>query len=269
MVRREPRSLDGYICLFGHQGAGRDGVLRFLDGRMRQDPRNPRPHLYAGIIRTLGGEAVDEREWRVAIDGFAREKDVTGEVYAITSLLSARCIVGLVCDAETRALLWRTGELARTSGKVDLQQVAEIWTMKVAFAVDDMDAASAAEARLQALGPPRSAWLRSESLQERAELAASLLDHERQRALYRDLLDALDGDDPRRPAAVGGMASAVAHLALRGLESATTAERLLREAIDVQEHAGMAVLSVRTGHLASRVQLGILLGPTEESLSLL
>ncbi|MGZ6133519.1 MAG: CHAT domain-containing protein, partial [Myxococcaceae bacterium] len=269
MVRRAPRSLEGYICLFGHQGAGRAEVLRFLDGQIRKDPQNPRPRLYAGIVRTLGGEAVDDHEWRLAIDGFARERDVTGEVYATTSLISARCIGRLVCDGETRELLWHTGELARASGKVDLQQVAEIWAMKVAFAVDDMDAAAAAEARLQALGPPRSTWLRSESLQARAHLAALLLDHERQRTLYRDLLDTLDADDPRRPAAVGGMASAVAHLALRGLESPTTAERLLREAIDVQQRAGLAVLSARTGYLATRVQLAILLGPTAESLSLL
>ncbi len=269
MVRRATRSLEGYICLFGHQGAGRAEVLRFLDGQLRKDPQNPRPRLYAGIIRSLGGEAVDDQEWRAAIAGFAREKDVTGEVYATTSLISARCIGRLLCDVETRALLWRTGELGRASGKVDLQQVAEIWAMKVAFAVDDMDGAAAAEARLQALGPPRSAWLRSESLQARAHLAALLLDHERQRTLYRDLLDTLDADDPRRPAAVGGMASAVAHLALRGLENPTAAERLLREAIDLQERAGLPVLSARTGYLAARVQLAILLGPTAESLSLL
>ena len=269
MVRRATRSLEGYICLFGHQGAGRAEVLRFLDGQLRKDPQNPRPRLYAGIIRSLGGEAVDDQEWRAAIAGFAREKDVTGEVYATTSLISARCIGRLLCDVETRALLWRTGELGRASGKVDLQQVAEIWGMKVAFAVDDMDGAAAAEARLQALGPPRSAWLRSESLQARAHLAALLLDHERQRTLYRDLLDTLDADDPRRPAAVGGMASAVAHLALRGLENPTAAERLLREAIDLQERAGLPVLSARTGYLAARVQLAILLGPTAESLSLL
>ena len=144
---------------------------------------------------------MDDREWRVAIDGFAREKDVTGEVYATTSLISARCIGRLLCDAETRALLWRTRELARTSGKVDLQQVAEIWAMKVGFAVDDMDASAAAEARLQALGPPRSAWLQSESLQARAHLAALLLDYERQRTLYRDLLDTLDAG---RSASPGG-----------------------------------------------------------------
>jgi CHAT domain-containing protein len=61
----------------------------------------------------------------------------------------------------------------------------------------------------------------------------------------------------------------VAHLALRGLESPAAAERLLREAIELQERAGLPVLSARTGYLAARVQLAILLGPTAESLSLL
>ncbi len=268
-VRGEPRSLGGYICLLAHQGADRAEVLRFLDGRMRSDPQNPRPRLYAGVIRSLAGEAVAEREWRTAIAGFAREKDVTGEVYAITSLISARCVSGLVCDAETRALLWRVGELAHTSGKVDLQQVAEIWAMKVGFAVDDMDATTAAEARLLALGEPRSPWLRSESLQARAHLAALLLDDERQRKRYRELLDVLDADDPRRPAAVGGEAAAAMQLALRNLENRGTAERMLREAIVVQERAGIPWLSPWTGSLASRVHLAVLLGPTEESLALL
>jgi hypothetical protein len=269
LVRQEPRSLKGYICFLAHQGEGRGEALGFLDARMRLDPRNPRPHLYAGILRSLAGEAVGEREWRVAIEGFAREHEPAGEIYAITSLLSARCIGRLRCDKETLALLWRARELAQASGRVDLMRVTEIWTMKVSFALDDMDGAEAAERRLLALGPPRSPWLNSESLHARAHLAARLQNRPRQRALYAELIDTLDADDPRRPAALGGLAAATVHLATQRLESRETAERLLRQAIAEQERAGIPLLYVETGYLASRVQLAMLLGPTVESFSLL
>ncbi len=269
LVRRDPRSLNGYTCFLAHQGEGREEALRFLDARMRLDPQNPRPHLYAGILRSLAGEAVNDREWRVAMEGFAREHEPAGEIYATTSLLSARCVGRLRCDHETLALLWHTRELARTSGRVDLMQVAEIWTMKVSFALDDMDGAEGAERWLLALGPPRSLWLKSETLQARAHLAARLHDHALQRRLYVELLDTLDADDPRRPTAVGGLAAATVHLAMEGLESRDAAERLLREAMAEQERAGIPLIYTETGYLSSRVQLAMLLGPTPESFSLL
>ena len=268
-IRRAPRALDGYVCLFRYQMDDRPEVLRFLDAQVRLDPRNPRPHLYAGIVRTLAGEGVDEREWRVAIDGFRREHEVAGEIYAITSLLSARCIGRLVCDDEAHALLRRSGQLARASGRLDLRQVVEIWTLKMAFALDDMDAADASEERLLALGKPASAWVNSEALQARAHLATLVLDHARQRALYAELFEALDPDDPRRPMALGGLAAATVHLALQRLESRESAERLVRQAIAEQERAGLPLLYRETGYLASRMQLALLLGPTAESFSLL
>jgi CHAT domain-containing protein len=268
-VRSEPRALKGYICLLAHMGEGQEEALRFLDARMRLDPPNPRPHLYAGVIRSLVGQRVDPREWRVAIDGFAREHDVAGEIYASTSLLSATCLGKGICDEQALELLRRTRELARSSGGADLQQVVEIWTMKLSFARDDMDSAEAAERRLLALGPPRSPWIQSESLQARAHLMALLGDYRRMRALYVELLGMLDADDPRRPVALGGLAAATVHLATQRLESHATAERLLREAITAQEKAGRPLVYVELGYLASRVQLAMLLGSTPESFALL
>ncbi|HZJ52768.1 MAG TPA: CHAT domain-containing protein, partial [Myxococcaceae bacterium] len=267
-VRWEPRALKGYICLLAHQGEGQEEALRFLDARMRLDPRNPRPHLYAGVMRSLAGERVDPREWRVAIEGFAREHEVAGEIYATTSLISALCFSELRCGSEALVLLRRTRDLARGSGRVDLQQVAEIWTMKVAFVLDEMDSAEAAERRLVAMGPPQSLWIKSESLQARAHLAALLGESRRQRSLYVELLETLDADDPRRPLAVGGLAAATVHLATQGLESPVTAERLLRQAIVEQERGRIALRYVELGYLASRVQLAMLLGPTPEAFSL-
>jgi CHAT domain-containing protein len=267
-VEAEPRTLKGYICLMAHQGEGLGEVLRFLDTRMQSDPENPRPHLYAGVMRVLAGQAVDDREWRIAIAGFAREHELAGEVYATSSLLSARC-GRFQCDDEALALLRRTRDLALASGRVDLQQVAEIWTMKVAFVRDDMDAAEGAEQRLLALGPPASLWIKSEALTARAHLAAMLGDYRRQRELYTELLQTLDPDDPRRPEARGGLAAAAAHLASQRLESTASAERLLREAISEQERAGVALGYMELGYLASRVQLAMVLGPTEEAFALL
>jgi len=269
LVRQEPRSLKGYVCFLAHQGEGRQEALHFLDARMQLDPRNPRPHLYAGLLRSLAGEAVDDREWRVAIAGFAREHEPAGEIYATTSLISVRCVSSFRCDPKMQVLLRRVQELARASGRVDLMQVAEIWTMKVSFALDDMDGAERAERRLLALGPPRSLWLKSETLQARAHLAASLHDYTLQRQLYAELLDTLDADDPRRPTALGGLAAATVHLAMERRENRDAAERLLREAIAEQERAGLSLRYAETGYLSSRVQLAMLLGPVPESFSLL
>ena len=64
------------ICFLVHQRDGLGEALRFLDERMRLDPENPRPHLYAGILRSLAGQRVPSREWRIAMEGFARDHEV-------------------------------------------------------------------------------------------------------------------------------------------------------------------------------------------------
>jgi CHAT domain len=268
-VRNEPRALGGYICFLVNEREGADEALRFLDERMRVDPENPRPHLYAAVLRTVGGQRVPSSEWRVAMEGFAREHEVAGEVYAATSLAYDLCWMKHRCDPETHVLLRRAQALARSSGRIDLQQVAEIWTMKVDFVLDDMDGAENTRQRLLALGPPRSPWIKSVSLQAQAHLAAKLGEHWRQRALYAELLQTLEADDPGRSAALGGQAAAVVHLAMQRLESPATAERLLREAIAEQTRAGIALRYAEVGYLASRAQLAMLLGPTPEAFSLL
>jgi hypothetical protein len=133
------------------------------------------------------------------MEGFAREQDIAGEVYAATSLVSSLCWGSCRCDPEAHGVLRHVQELARGSGRIDLQQVAEIWTMKVNFVLDDMDGAESTRRRLLALGPPRSPWIKSESLQAQAHLAANLGERWRQRALYAELLETLEADDPRRP----------------------------------------------------------------------
>jgi hypothetical protein len=268
-VRSEPRSLPPYICFLVNQREGAAEAIAFLDERMRVDPENPRPHLYAAVLRTHGGAEVNPNEWRVAMNGFAREHVAEGWIYAATSLAVALCPGKHSCSEETQALLRQAQELARASGRVDLQQVAEFFKMKVAFFLDDMDTAAASQQRLLALGPPRTSWIKSESLQAQAHLAASLGEFRRQRALYVELLQTLDADDPRRPAALGGEASAVVHLAMQRQESPALAERLLRNAIAEQQKANIPLRYAEIGYLASQTQLAMLLGPTPEALSIL
>jgi len=269
LVRREPRSLDGYECLLPHRFTQRDEVLRVLESRLRRDPEDPRPRLYRAILHHLAGDAADEREYDLAAKGFVREHDVIGEVYALTSHVSARCVYPATCDEQARALLGRAGELARASGELVLLQRWEIWRMKVALVTESLVAAEASESRLMALGEPASAFLKLESLELRAHFAARVRDYHRARVLSREMVDSLAPGDPRRALALGGVASATVHLALQGIESRENAERLVREALELQERAGLALWYPQIGYLPARIQLALLLGPTPESFLLL
>src|SRR5262249_41369671 len=73
---------------------------------------------------------------------------------------------------------------------------------------------------------------------------------------------------PRRAQALGSIAAASVHLALQGLESREAAETLVREALKEQERVGLALWYPEVGHLPSRLQLALLLGPREESFTL-
>ena len=269
MVERDPKSLDGYACLLPHRGTHRDEVLRFLEERMRRNPADPRPRFYRAVVHALGGDDVPEREWVETTEGFAREHELTGEFYALTSYASARCIGATTCDERAMSMLWRAGELARASGKLPLLQQFEIWRMKVAFARDDLATAEEAEARLLALGEPASPWLKSEGLHARAHRAWLVRDYARERALYGELLELLAPGDPRRALALGGRASASASLALQGVESTADAEHLVREALRELERSGFNLYYPDLGVLPARIQLALLLGPTAESFALL
>jgi CHAT domain-containing protein len=269
MVERDPKSLDGYACLLPYRGTQREEVLRFLDERLRRAPADPRPRFYRAVVGSLAGENVPEREWEVTAEGFAREHEVVGEFYVLTSHVSARCIGATTCDERAMSMLWQAGELARASGKRSLLQQFEIWRMKVAFARDDLATAEEAESRLLALGEPASAWLKSESLHARAHRAVLIRDYARERELYGELLELLGPGDPRRALALGGRASASATLALQGLESTAEAERLVREALRELDRSGFPLYYPDLGALPTRIQLALLLGPTPESFALL
>ena len=268
-VLSAPKSLEGYGCLLGASRLERQRVLDFLEARLRSRPDDPRPRLYRALVRHFGGEAVPDSEWTQATAGFAREGDVTGEVYALTSHVGDLCFGRWKCDDRTRSMVGRADLLARRSGKLELRQLAEVWWLKYAIATDDLARGEASEARLSALGEPSAPWLRAESLMARAHLAAMVWDYPKQRQLYGELRDRLEPSDQKRALALGGVAAASAHLALQGLEDPSKAERLLQEAIAAEERIHVDAYWQENGYLSNRVHLALLLGPTPEAIALL
>jgi hypothetical protein len=268
-VLASPRSLDGYACLLSASRLQQREVLDFLEARLRQRPTDPRPRLYRALVRHFRGDAVPDAEWSQATLGFAREGDLTGEVYALTSHVGDRCFGRYLCDEATRAMIRRADVLARRSGQLELRQLVEIWWLKYAIANNDLAQGEASEARLGALGDPAATWLQAESLMARAHLASMVWDYPRQRLLYGQLRDRLDPADARRPLALGGLAAATTYLALQGLEDPLAAERQVREAVEAQERVHADAYWQENGYLSNRVHLALLLGPTPEAIALL
>ena len=247
----------------------KERVLGFVDARLRRSPSDPRAGLYSLILHYLAGDAWRGEAYHRVAAAFGRENDLAGEFAALAWHVSARCYYQSTCDADADALLARAGELARRSGRLDLRQQWELWRMKVALNRRQLAAAAESETRLVALDEPATLWLRVESLETRAHLAALLLDHGKARALSRAMLESIGAEDPRRAVALGGIAAASVHLAFQGLERPDLAERLLREALAEQERVGLALWFPEIGFLPARLQLAILLGQSPESVALL
>jgi hypothetical protein len=267
-IDSRPASLEVYQCLLPYVFTRKERVLGFIDARLRRFPSDPRAGVHALILHYLAGDAWEGEAYDRVAAAFAREHDLAGEFTALVWHVSARCYYQSTCDAGADALLARAGELARRSGRLDLQQQWELWRIKVAANRLQLAAASESEARLVALGEPATLWLRLEALEVRAHLAAALLDHRKARELSRVMLESLGTEDPRRAVALGGLAAASAHLAFQGLESPEGAERLLRTALAEQERVGLALWFPEIGFLPARLQLAILLGQTPEAVAL-
>jgi CHAT domain-containing protein len=268
LVREQPRSLDGYECLLTHRFSEGTQVLGFLEARLRSDPADPRPRLYRAVVHHFAGDAYDLRDYARAAEAFAREGDVAGEVHALTAHVSALCVNPISCDEKALALLRRAEELALGSGQIALRQRCEVWRMKLGLVFGDLVAVEESNARIRALGDPATLFLKLEWLQLRNILATRFLDYGQARDLSQQMLDSLAPGDQRRAQALGGIAAATVHLALQGLESRETAERIVREALREQERVGLALWFPENGYLPSRLQLALLLGPGPESFDL-
>jgi len=269
-LHRTPRSFAPYQCLAAEVGRGHGAeVRRVLQDILKRTPDEPRALFYYALVRSLAGEPVEEEEYIRAAEGFRREHDVTGEVYALTSRVGNRCFAQLHCDATTESLLLEAEALAEQSDQPHLKRVAQLWWAREALMVDDVGREERALARLDAIPGEDPPWLAREVFETRAHLAGHLHDYQRKYGLYAGLLEKNGPGSWQRMVALGGMGGAAAELAARGAFDRTQAEQLLREALAEEERLGFWLSTSDAGALATRARLALLLGPTDEAMDLL
>ena len=104
----------GRLRLPSRAGSGSSGSGCSTSSRRASAAARPTrgPGCTARWCVTSRGDAVADEEWSQATEGFAREGDLTGEVYALTSHVGDRCFGRSNCDEAVRAMLWRA-DLAR------------------------------------------------------------------------------------------------------------------------------------------------------------
>jgi len=269
-LRKTPRSFGPYLCLSNEVQLGHGAeVRRILQGILKRAPDEPRALFYYALIRSLAGEHVDEDEYVRAANGFRREQNATGVVWAITSQVAERCFAGLRCDAATETLLVEAERLAEQSGDVQLKRLCQLWWAREALMVDDVGREERALARLDALPGEDPPWLARQVFETRAHLAGHLHDYQLQQALYAGLLSKNEPGSWQSMVALGGMGGAAASLAGQGLFEREKAEALLRQALGEEVRLGFDLSAVDAGALATRVRLALLLGPTDEAMDLL
>ena len=269
-LRRTPRSFAPYQCLAAEVGRGNGAEVRkVLQAVLKRTPDEPRALFYYALVRSLAGEPVEEEEYIRAAEGFRREHDVTGVVYALTTEVAQRCFAKTQCDATTEALLREAEGLAEQSDDVQLKRLCQLWWAREALMVDDVGREERALARLDALPGEDPPWLASQVFETRAHLAGHLHDYQRQYALYAGLLEKNEPGSWQSMVVLGGMGGAASELAARGAFDRARAEQLLRQALAAEERLGFWLSSSDSGALATRVRLALLLGPTDEAMELL
>ncbi len=269
-LRQAPRSFAPYQCLATEVGKGHGAEVRkVLQAILKRTPDEPRALFYYALVRSLAGEPVEEEEYIRAAEGFRREHDVTGEVYALTSQVGNRCFAKVHCDATTEALLRQAEGLAEQSGDLHLMRLCQLWWAREALMVDDVGREERALARLDAISGEDPPWFASQVFETRTHLAGLLHDYQRQYGLFAGLLEKNAPGSWQGMVALGGMGGAAAELAARGVFDRTQAEKYLRQALAEEERLGFWLSSSDNGALATRVRLALLLGPTDEAMELL
>jgi len=270
LLQAQPGSPDGYQCLLVRARQDPRRVGRILEARVRARPGDPWARFYRALFHAYGGEKVPESEYARAAEGFRREGNPRGQVWALSSQLAQRCFAQGQCDVQALGLLEEAERIAEGSDDLNARRVAQIWWLRWAIFQDDVAMAERAEERLDAIPAEDPLWLASMLSGQRAYLAGLLRDYEGKLSSYAELLRASPPGSPEHAASLAGHASAAAMLALRGTFDRAQAERELRDALAEEERHGLQVLfsDSSIGALSTRAHLALLLGPTPESLRL-
>ncbi|MGZ6077278.1 MAG: hypothetical protein ACXWK6_05690, partial [Myxococcaceae bacterium] len=271
MLQMQPSSPDGYQCLLARMREDGGRVGRILAARVRARPEDPWARFYQALFHTFSGESVPEVEYARAVEGFRREGDSRGLVWALTSQLAQRCFAEDRCDTQALGLLEEAERIAERSDDLHTRRLAQLWWLRWSIKEDNVARAERAEQRLDALPGEDPPWMASMLSGQRAFLAGVLRDFEGKLSLYAGLLRASTPGSPQHAAALGGHAAAAASLALRGTFDRAEAERELRAALAEQESQGMQVSfsDPSVGALSTRAHLALVLGPNGESLRLI
>ncbi len=269
-LQREPKALSPYQCLIGAAAQGQAHTVMHLLVRMVQlHPDDPRPRLYLSLLREFGGEAVPEKEFRLAAEGFRREGEPFGRVYSLTSLVGSQCFTHLRCDAAAEGLLTEAERVAEESDSNHLRRLVQLFWLRLSLLKDDVARAERAAARLDAIAGDDPPWLSAQVFEARVRLAYQTKNFEWEEAICSDLLKKSGPGTDEHAIALGGLGEAMAHLALRGREDRAAAEDVLRRALKEEDRRDLHMTLGGNGSFRTREVLALLLGPTEESTRLL
>jgi len=269
-LQREPKALGPFQCLMAAAGQGQAVAVRGILARLLQkNPDDPRARFYLALLRDFAGEPVPETDFSLAAEGFRREGDPFGRVYALTSLVGSRCFGRLQCDAAAEDFLVEAERVAEGSASNQLRRLVQLFWLRVSLLKDDVARAERATSRLEALPGDDPSWLKGQLFEARGRLAYQLKNFDQEYSIFSEMLKVTTPGTAQHATALGGLAEGAAHLALRGREGRGTAEELLRRALDEQRHLDLRFTIGGNGSLRTAENLALLLGPTEESTRLL
>jgi CHAT domain-containing protein len=267
-VQAHPRDLASYRCYLDAARAGhRPAAERALASLAARSPPNPRAQLNLALLRDDVGMGGTLPLYQQAAAGFRAEGDADGEVYALTGIVADRCFDAYDCDG-VAPVMKRAAEVARDSGRRDLQALVALWQAREAGTRDDVGLAERKFAETDALlGPDGPPWLRSRLLVTQGSFYLYTRRYREASAAYSALADLGAGDAFTRAVALGGVATAAVGRALVEDFPRSEAEAQVREALAAAEAVQLDIYGEFSGALQMRMLLGLLLGPTPEGIA--
>jgi CHAT domain-containing protein len=267
-VRAHPGELASYRCYSDAARAGHHArAERALTSLLAHSPGNPGALLNLAQVRDDVGAAGALPLYEQAAANFRSARDADGEVYALTGVVAGRCFDAYDCDA-VEPVMERAAEVARESGRRDLQALVALWAGRVAVTRDDVGLAERKFAEVETLlgtdGPP---WLQSRLFLYRGEFYLYTRKYREATDAYLALAALAEGNRFSRAVALGGVATAAVAQALAGDVPRSSAEARVREALAASEAVGLDIWGEFGGALQMRMLLGLLLGPTPEGMA--